>query len=414
MMSPADLPSCTSNTAANAEQFTTVVRTQRAVAARIARRIVVKGLLGLTLPAALFTTSLPAAQPALGLTAAPAAAFAVASTTAGFVGDAPLSATALDEIAAANILSGSLDFGAPILAPTKATTNNNAVNMRTGPSKKYRVVAKLVRGATVDIIGSDGSWSKVSTVSGKTGWILSSLLRVNGTATAPVATTASRSATTVASSVNLRKGPGTSYGSFGKLASGSALTLVARSGDWIQVRSPRGTLGWVRSDLLKASSQALASLPVAANAPLAAKAAISTAPVATQQVAAPASGRASAAVRVAMAQVGRRYVWGGASPRGFDCSGLVQYAYRAAGLSLPHSSKAQFSTRYGTRINSMGALRPGDIVFFANTAGRGISHVALYVGNGRMVTANSPRTGVQLNNINTRYWRSHWAGAIRP
>jgi cell wall-associated NlpC family hydrolase len=62
----------------------------------------------------------------------------------------------------------------------------------------------------------------------------------------------------------------------------------------------------------------------------------------------------------------------------------------------------------------MSSLRAGDIVFFANTAGRGITHVALYVGGGRMITANSPRTGVRYASINTAYWRAHYAGAIRP
>ena len=61
-----------------------------------------------------------------------------------------------------------------------------------------------------------------------------------------------------------------------------------------------------------------------------------------------------------------------------------------------------------------GSKCAGDLVFFASTAGRGITHVGLYVGGGRMVTANSPRTGVQLQSIHSHYWLSHFAGAIRP
>ncbi len=415
MMSPNDMPSRTSNATADQPGFG---RKQRVIARRLARQIVVKGLLGLSIPAALLTTSLPSAQPGIGLAAAPAAAYAVASTTAGFVGDAPLSATALDEIAASDMLSGSLDFGAPSSAPSRATTNEHSVNLRSGPGTKYTVLTSLARGAAVSIVAKEGSWYKVTTTSGKVGWILGGYLAVNGTAAAapaaaaPAATTASSSAATTAR-VNLRKGPGTRYGSFGTMANRSALKLVARSGEWIQVRSPRGTLGWVHSDYVAVSSKTLASLPVATDVPVAAKSSTAAAP-ASQQAAVATNGRAGVAMRVALAQVGRRYVWGGATPRGFDCSGLVMYAYRAAGLALPHSSKAMFSTRYGARVNSMGALRAGDIVFFANTAGRGITHVALYVGGGRMVTANSPSTGVAYNNINTRYWRSHFAGAIRP
>jgi cell wall-associated NlpC family hydrolase len=98
----------------------------------------------------------------------------------------------------------------------------------------------------------------------------------------------------------------------------------------------------------------------------------------------------------------------------FDCSGLTLYVYRQLGIQLPHKASAQYSERYGRRIKSIDALIPGDLIFFANTAGRGITHAAIYVGGGNMVTANSPRQGVQLQSIHTSYWRSHWAGGIRP
>ena len=126
------------------------------------------------------------------------------------------------------------------------------------------------------------------------------------------------------------------------------------------------------------------------------------------------AARRATAARIALRYVGYRYVYAGASPRGFDCSGLVMYVYSRVGVRLPHSARMQFSSRYGTIIRSRSALQAGDIVFFANTAGRGITHAAIYVGNGRMVSANNPRQGVRLENINTRYWVSHFAGAIRP
>ncbi len=141
---------------------------------------------------------------------------------------------------------------------------------------------------------------------------------------------------------------------------------------------------------------------------------VGTALATPQPVAAASADRGDTVSRLALSYVGSRYVHGGASPRGFDCSGLVMYVYSRVGVRLPHSAGMMYSSRYGTIIRSISALRPGDIVLFANTAGRGITHAAIYVGNGRMVSANNPRQGVRLENINTRYWVSHFAGAIRP
>ncbi len=89
------------------------------------------------------------------------------------------------------------------------------------------------------------------------------------------------------------------------------------------------------------------------------------------------------AARIALSEVGVPYVWGGESPSGFDCSGLVRFAYGQVGISLPHSSYALYDTG---RAVSRTSLRPGDILFFSR-----LGHVGIYVGNGRMVHA--PQTG---------------------
>lgn len=121
------------------------------------------------------------------------------------------------------------------------------------------------------------------------------------------------------------------------------------------------------------------------------------------------------AANIAMQYVGAPYRYGGASPRGFDCSGLTMYIYSQLGINLPHQARAQFNTAYGQRIYGIEDLAPGDLVFFAGTTrARGITHAAIYVGDGMMVSANTPRTGVQLVSINGAYWQSHYVGGIRP
>lgn len=99
-----------------------------------------------------------------------------------------------------------------------------------------------------------------------------------------------------------------------------------------------------------------------------------------QSVAPAASGSAAQVVAVAMAQQGKPYVFGAAGPNAFDCSGLTQFAYKAIGISLPHSSSAQQG--YGTPV-SLSALAPGDLVFAPG-------HVAIYIGNGMVVHAPVP------------------------
>ncbi len=94
------------------------------------------------------------------------------------------------------------------------------------------------------------------------------------------------------------------------------------------------------------------------------------------------SAAARTAVSTALAQVGDPYVWGAAGPSSFDCSGLTQYAYAAAGVSLPHSSSMQ--SGMGASV-STSAMAPGDLLFYYSP----VSHVAMYIGNGQMVHAST-------------------------
>ncbi|MFI6000608.1 C40 family peptidase [Streptomyces sp. NPDC051366] len=106
-------------------------------------------------------------------------------------------------------------------------------------------------------------------------------------------------------------------------------------------------------------------------------------------VSAPATGSAAAIVNFARAQVGKAYISGGTGPSSFDCSGLVQAAYRQAGVSLPRVSQDQ-STR-GSAV-SLSALQPGDILYWGSSGSA--YHVAIYVGGGKFVGAQNSGTGV--------------------
>ncbi len=116
-----------------------------------------------------------------------------------------------------------------------------------------------------------------------------------------------------------------------------------------------------------------------------------------------ASGSAGTAVQFAMAQVGDAYVYGAAGPDAYDCSGLTMAAWAAAGVALPHSSGAQYGS--GPHI-SASALQPGDLVFYYSP----ISHVGMYIGNGMIVHAANPGTGVAVAGL----YSMPYVGAVRP
>ncbi|MBA6433552.1 C40 family peptidase [Streptomyces sp. GMR22] len=118
---------------------------------------------------------------------------------------------------------------------------------------------------------------------------------------------------------------------------------------------------------------------------------------------APAEGRAARAVSYAYAALGKPYVWGATGPHGYDCSGLTQAAWRAAGVALPRTTYTQINA--GQRV-TRDQLAPGDLVFFYS----GISHVGLYIGGGRMIHAPHPGAPVRLASVADM----PFAGAARP
>lgn len=104
------------------------------------------------------------------------------------------------------------------------------------------------------------------------------------------------------------------------------------------------------------------------------------------------SARAAAAVMAVHRALGRPYVWGASGPSGFDCSGLMQWAYAQAGVSLPRTSQAQ---RYAGRMVPLGEARPGDLVTYRADA----SHIGMYVGNGQVIHAPHPGAPVRYDPV---------------
>ena len=138
--------------------------------------------------------------------------------------------------------------------------------------------------------------------------------------------------------------------------------------------------------------------------------ACSSAPVAPVQRAQAAPAAPDRAASVAVKMVGKRYRMGGESPStGFDCSGLVQFSYRQAGLAVPRSTEQQL--RYSKAVKRS-ELRRGDLLFF-DQEGKKHSHVGIYLGDGRFVHAPSSGKQVRIDRLDARYWQAHLSAVRR-
>ncbi len=116
-------------------------------------------------------------------------------------------------------------------------------------------------------------------------------------------------------------------------------------------------------------------------------------------------------VALAKRYLGVPYVWGGASPSGFDCSGLVYYVFNTLGYSMYRTPADQY--RQGIFVPRSN-LQPGDVVFFYNTVpGTGISHVGIYVGNNQFIHSPNSRSTVSIASLDNTYWNQHYYGARR-
>lgn len=129
------------------------------------------------------------------------------------------------------------------------------------------------------------------------------------------------------------------------------------------------------------------------------------APAPAPKVAAPAPSVSEQIAQTANAYMGVPYVWGGTTPRGFDCSGFVRFLYQAKGIDLPRTS-AEMHSEAGTKVTD---LKAGDLVFFASKT---VNHVGIYLGNDRFISATSSR-GVAVESLSSAYWSARYVGARR-
>jgi cell wall-associated NlpC family hydrolase len=231
-------------------------------------------------------------------------------------------------------------------------------------------------------------------------------LRVpGGSAQAAPARIATRNARVAATAAVVRRTPSTTGARVTTVHRGVIGRVLDRDGQWYRLRFAGGGTGWVRGDLLAATS---ASLPVVASA-AASRTARPQAPARRPAAVAPSPQGDLAVLSRARQYMGVRYRFGGTSRSGFDCSGFVQHVFRTQGVRLPRTSLQQ--SRVGTPV-SRENLRKGDLVFF-RTRGNRISHVGIYQGGGRFIHSSSGGGGVEVDSMRSGFYDRRFAGARR-
>lgn len=156
-----------------------------------------------------------------------------------------------------------------------------------------------------------------------------------------------------------------------------------------------------------------APAPASPSAPKPAATPAAPAPASPAPALAPPAGRGKAIANTALKYVGVvKYSWGGTTTAGWDCSGMVGYVYsEATGQVLPRTTQEQFAV--GKPV-AAGDVQAGDIVFFSNTYGPGITHNGIALGDGSFVHARSENSGTVISSLSDAYWSAHFAGARRP
>lgn len=262
------------------------------------------------------------------------------------------------------------------------TVKGSSVRLRMGPSTSFTTVTTVSSGTKVKISGIYGDWYEV-TVSGKYGYMDKSMITVTTTNSVPAPKEKmDETGTVTGSSVRLRSGPGTSYSTLGYYSTGTQVDITGKTGNWYAV-TISGKKGYMSADYVKI------------------KTSIGSDNALGEQI-----------VATAKQYLGTPYVYGGASPKGFDCSGLVYYVYGQYGYNLQRGAGSQYRTD-GTPV-SKSELQAGDLVFFSERNDySSIGHVGMYVGDGYFIHASSGKGQVIISELDGYYYAEHYFGARR-
>ena len=251
------------------------------------------------------------------------------------------------------------------------------LNIRKKATTDSKIVGKMTKNNACEILGTKDDWTKIKSGS-VTGYVKSEYLYTGDEAIAAAEDVVITVATVNTTTLRVRKKASVDSPVVSLVGEGEDLTVEKIVDGWYKVEVD-DEKGYISGEFVDISQK----LPTA-----------SSIKELNESSSDGSSSTGSSLVQYALQFVGNRYVWGGTSlTNGVDCSGFTMQVYAHYGISLPHHAASQ--PGYGTRVSSSEA-KPGDLFFYSN--GDGINHVAIYIGNGQVVHASNPRTGIKISN----------------
>lgn len=306
------------------------------------------------------------------------------------------------------ILLTFLLLSAAVFAASAKTgiVTGDVVNLRATPDISAKILVQLEKGKQVSVVDSEGDWFKVS-YNDTTGWINNNYLTIREQITS--------TGIVSASVVNVRSKPDISSDILAKLEKGTKVDIYERSGDWYRISIGNERFGWINKDFLSVRSETVSrGLTTDVAAPVTVKAEDEvfddsqgtdiTDEGATDEDNSGVNETRKEIVAYAKQFIGVKYVYGGSTPKGFDCSGFVGYVFKHFGITLERASKDMGNG--GTAVKKAD-LQPGDLVFFDTNGGlNGIRHVGIYIGNGKFIHASSGsgHRRVMISSLNDSFY----------